>query len=142
MVWHFPEVTPLSVLSWIPYMWYICTTMHLFDNTDRYDELSAEKNCLEELLTCCCLIYVLSIVITSHNHHLTNTLFYCYYNVVLWIDKVSVIVQFVCCPVKCYRNRHCKWLTCIRNTLYLTGHSDLSQIYFLTKTTSAKAVIF
>ena len=24
-----------------------------------------------------------------------------------------------------YRNRYCKWLTCIRNTLYLTGHSDL-----------------
>ena len=24
-----------------------------------------------------------------------------------------------------YRNRHCKWLTCIRNTLDLTGHSDL-----------------
>ena len=24
-----------------------------------------------------------------------------------------------------YRNRHCKWLTCIRNILDLTGHSDL-----------------
>ena len=24
-----------------------------------------------------------------------------------------------------YRNRHCKWLTCIRNTLDLTGHSDV-----------------
>ena len=23
------------------------------------------------------------------------------------------------------RNRHCKWLTCIRNTLDLTGHSDV-----------------
>ena len=24
-----------------------------------------------------------------------------------------------------YRNRHCKWLTCNRNILDLTGHSDL-----------------